>query len=218
MTLSTIQLIETLRIEPGHKIPLLPWHRRRLEASCAALGYQYPGARLFEEISRQADGLDANTSHRLRVLVSIDGRYSLEFGRLPPTPSTVNLRVHPEPLQADHAWLVHKTTNRRWYDAARDWLLAHPDYFDIVYFNHKDQICEGSRSNVYIRDDSSAWLTPPVSCGLLPGTQRQELIDRGLVREAVISRRDFSDAPAIRVSNALRGWLDAALPTEPKEQ
>src|SRR3546814_5116155 len=66
-------------------------------------------------------------------------------------------------------------------------------------------VCEGSRSNVYIRNDDGAWLTPPISCGLLPGVQRQALLDEGLVREAVLSRSDFQNAPVLRVSNALRG-------------
>jgi branched-subunit amino acid aminotransferase/4-amino-4-deoxychorismate lyase len=40
---------------------------------------------------------------------------------------------------------------------------------------------------------------------------RQSLLDQGLVREATVSRTDFLEAHAIRVSNALRGWLQARL-------
>ncbi|MCC2594922.1 aminotransferase class IV [Pusillimonas sp. MFBS29] len=206
-----IQLIETMRVEPGGAIPLLAGHIRRLNATCLALEYTSPGMALDTALRQHAAGLDSTKSHRLRLLLSQDGSYTLTSAALPDTPQPVLLAMQAEALQADHHWLRHKTTHRPWYDATQAWLTENPAFFDIVYCNVRDEVCEASRSNVYIQDASGRWLTPPLSCGLLPGVQRQVLLDRGLVAEAVISRRDFLEAPAIRVSNALRGWLDAVL-------
>src|SRR5690606_875709 len=147
----------------------------------------------------------------LRLLVNRDGSFSLTSNPLAPTPQPVRLALHRDALQADAFWLQHKTTRRPWYDEAQHWLASHADYFDVVFCNAQEQVCEGSRSNVYVQDNAGRWLTPPLSCGLLPGVQRQALLGQGLASEAAISRRDLLDAPAVRVSNALRGWLDAVL-------
>jgi 4-amino-4-deoxychorismate lyase len=155
--------------------------------------------------------LDVRHAHRLRLLVGPNQRYSLESGVLPPTPEPVQLLLAPIPLQADPFWLQHKTTHRPWYEQDKVWLDQHPDFFDVLYCNADDEVCEGSRSNIYIRDAAGRWLTPPLKTGLLPGVQRQALLDAGLVHEACIRRHDLTHAPAIRVSNALRGWLDATL-------
>lgn len=212
MPLSTIQLIETIRIEPGRHAPLLHGHWRRLQGSCLALGYHWPGDELTRPVQEHIQQLDAYTSHRMRLLLSHDGQYSLASNALPATPQPVRLRLNASPLKADMFWLKHKTTHRSWYEPAQNWLAQHPAFFDVVFCNDKDEVCEGSRSNIYILDaGSSVWLTPPLACGLLPGVQRRALLDSGKVQEARITRGDLLDSAAIRVSNALRGWLDATL-------
>lgn len=206
-----IQLIETMRVESGGAMPLLDLHMRRLAASCRDLAYAFPGEPLQSAIRQCLSGLDAGAAHRLRLLLDADGTYTLEAAILPATMQPVSLRLAATPLRAERVWLRHKTTHRPWYTEAHRWLSEHPAYFDVLYCNDKDEACEGSRSNLYVRDDAGIWLTPPIACGALPGVQRQHLLDQGRVREAVLSREDLLRAPALRVSNALRGWLDAAI-------
>ncbi len=207
-----VRLIETIRIEPGRHAPLLAGHWRRLQDSCEALGYIWPADALLRDAHEHIGKLDAGSSHRLRLLLDRDGRYSLESDSLPPTPQPVRLTISETPLQGDMLWLRHKTTHRPWYDAAQAWLARNPAFFDMVFCNGRDEVCEGSRSNIYILDAASnTWLTPPLDCGLLPGVQRRDLLDSGQVREARITREQFLASPAIRVSNALRGWLAATL-------
>lgn len=209
--LKGVRLIETMRVEPGRSLPLLEGHMRRLSASCRALGFARPGTELARAISHRVGELDERYSHRLRLLVDAGGSHTLESAPLPPTPVPARLRLDPQPLAADAFWLRHKTTRRDWYGPAQAWLAAHPDYFDVLFCNTRDEACEGSRCNIYVQDEAGRWLTPPAACGLLPGVQRQALLDSGLAREAVLSRNDLLGAKALRVSNALRGWLDAAL-------
>jgi 4-amino-4-deoxychorismate lyase len=213
MTADPVRLIETMCVEPGHRIPLLSGHLARLRASCTTLGYDWPGDGLVADLHRHAAALDARLAHRLRLLVGPERSYAIETAVLPPTQGPVTLRLSDAPLKADPFWLRHKTTQRPWYTAAQRWLDDHPDYFDIVFCNEDDALCEGSRTNVYVRDGSGGWLTPPLENGILPGVKRQALLDAGQVRVAALSRRDFLAAPSIRVSNALRGWLDARLDT-----
>ena len=55
------------------------------------------------------------------------------------------------------------------------------------------------------------WFTPPVRCGLLPGTYRAALLRAGRLREGVLRRDELAAVPALAVFNALRGWLAAHL-------
>lgn len=206
-----IQLIETMRVDPGRRIALLPGHLRRLEHSARALGYPWPGEQIGQAIRQSLSRLAPEGTYRLRLLLDARGGCLMESGVLPPTPEPVRLRLAPEALVADPFWLAHKTTRRDCYTSAQVWLSAHPDYFDVVYCNAEGHACEGSRSNLYVQDETGVWLTPPVSSGLLPGVMRQRLLDEGRAREAVITRRMLCGAQALRVSNALRGWLTAHL-------
>lgn len=206
-----VQLIETMRVDPGNQIALLHGHLARLRASCTAMGYDWPGDPLIDALRHHRDQLDARVAHRLRLLVGPGRSYAIETDVLAPTPQPVSLLLSPEPLKADAFWLRHKTTHRPWYAAAQAWLNDHPACFDVIFFNERDALAEGTRSNVYVLDHAGVWLTPPLDSGALPGVQRQALLDSGQAREATISRPQFLAATSLRVSNALRGWLDARL-------
>src|SRR5690606_28690984 len=101
--------------------------------------------------------LDGAQTHRLRLLLAHDGSIAFTSGILPSTPQPVQLALHTGSLHADPCWLQHKTTHRPWYDAAQTWLSDHPSFFDIVFCNEQDQLCEASRSNVYIQDEQGRW-------------------------------------------------------------
>ncbi|MGB6240870.1 MAG: aminotransferase class IV [Castellaniella sp.] len=229
-------LIETMRLEQG-RIALWPGHRMRLRASAAALGYPLDLTALDAQVSASlhaatqdassdSSTVDPKTAWRLRLLLAADGQISLTAAPLPPTPVPVRLaiaadilgdRIEPCPPPPSHPqlpdsfWRRHKTSHRPWFTAAHAWLQAHTDCFDLVFSDASERLSEGSRCNVYVRDPQGRWLTPPANGGVLPGVQRQWLLDQGLAREADLSLDDLCTAPALRVSNALRGWLDAQL-------
>lgn len=207
---STPYLIETMRWEQG-RIALLSGHLQRLAASSKALGYACDALAVQAQIEQHCTELDAQQVFRVRLLLGPDGHCQITTAPLPPTPEPVHIVLAPEPLVADLPWLAHKTTHRPWYAPAQTWLAQHPDVFDVIVSNLQDELCEGSRSNIYMQNDRGLWLTPPLSCGLLPGVQRQALLDAGRVHEARLSPAELRAAPALRVSNALRGWLDARL-------
>jgi para-aminobenzoate synthetase/4-amino-4-deoxychorismate lyase len=52
-------------------------------------------------------------------------------------------------------------------------------------------------------------ITPPVECGLLGGTFRRHLLDRGIVREEIITREDLREAQAVYLVNSVRKWREA---------
>lgn len=216
-TLTQPQLIETMRLEKG-AIALWPLHRARLVASARALGYALDLNALEQRLAAELSAQRNAPAQRLRLLLAADGTLSLTTAPLPDTAEPVRIALACDVLSADDArgappadrcWLRHKTTHRPWFDVAQQWLAAQSDVFDLIFVNADGHVCEGSRCNIYVADGDGGWRTPPLADGVLPGVQRRALIAGGQVRETPLTLEDFRHAPRWRVSNALRGWLEA---------
>ncbi|WMD18410.1 aminotransferase class IV family protein [Achromobacter seleniivolatilans] len=204
------ELIETILVDAEGNVPLLARHLKRLEASCKALGYVWGGRDVQGDILIAAMGLTTPGPHRLRLLVARDGSRHIQTAMLPPLPAHQEVMLAPEALRSSEPLLRFKTTHRPWYTKTIEWLPAHPHIFDLLYLNERGELCEGSRSNVYLRLDGD-WYTPPVDSGCLPGVQRSELLDLDHVTERVLTLADLHAADEIRLSNALRGWFPVNL-------
>jgi 4-amino-4-deoxychorismate lyase len=207
-------LIETMKADAGGMIALLPYHLRRLKHSARALGYVYPSDDIvIEEINtaiNQSDALNSSDT-RVRLLLDSFGKLDIQTAPLPALQGVPFIAFTDLSLDSDEPFLQHKTTHRPWYDAATQWLAQHPDYFDLIYLNEKGELCEGSRSNIYVLKNGE-WLTPPLSSGLLGGVLRTQLLETGQANEAILTPSDLTaDKASIRLSNALRGWFDVKL-------
>ncbi|WP_454693284.1 aminotransferase class IV family protein [Achromobacter aegrifaciens] len=204
------ELIETILVDAERRVPLLARHLKRLETSCKALGYGWGGRAVEADIMITALGLSTPGPHRLRLLVARDGSRNIQTAPLPPLPALQEAMLAPEALRSSEPLLRYKTTYRPWYTKTIEWLPSHPHIFDLLYLNERGELCEGSRSNVYLRLDGD-WYTPPVDSGCLPGVQRAELLETGNVEERVLTLADLHAADEIRLSNALRGWFPVVL-------
>ena len=84
--------------------------------------------------------------------------------------------------------------------------------FDVILWNEAGEITECTRGNIALQWDDGSWLTPPLSCGLLPGVGRALAIESGQLREAVVHVSELHRVRAWAFVNSLRGWLNARLP------
>lgn len=223
-------LFETLRLElPSDSLadtlPLVeiyPWvrrHAQRLAASSSALGFAFD-AGAFEqalwdikaEIRRKQGASDAVRSFRVRVDLAHDGRLTKTWAPLAPLAERVALIWSQTRLAGDDPLLRHKTSARGVYDAAIEQAMAE-QAFDSLFCNERGEVCEGARSNVFVREGNRL-LTPPLRCGLLPGVLRSALLAQGEAIEAVLTVGDIKTASRegrLRVGNALRGLMPAFL-------
>lgn len=211
MSQSKPELIETLRVDADGQIPLLELHLERVARSCAELGYDWDAQTWLQAMHTALGQAPVNTPLRLRILWGADASAQAQANALPTLEGPLQLCLSRTPLPAEDPLLSHKTTHRPWYQEASALLEKHPQIFDVIYLDTQNRVCEGSRSNIYIQDEQGQWWTPPAQGWLLPGVQRQALLNSKLARETEISLEDLLNAKAIRVSNALRGWQDALL-------
>ncbi|MBR12668.1 MAG: hypothetical protein CL442_05915 [Acidimicrobiaceae bacterium] len=114
-------------------------------------------------------------------------------------------------MPSGHEFLFHKTTVREVYDDAR---ARFPGAPDVLLFNEVGELTETTIGNLILDLDGDL-VTPPVSCGLLPGTFRAELLANGAVAERVVGRADLDRARAAWMVNSVRGWVPIVPVTDP---
>lgn len=201
-----LQLIETLRREPdpGAPYPLLAAHLERLAASAAWFGFGWePGLALaaLHRVQPSPDGQPL----RVRLTLAQDGQVGITVAPLDPLPADPSIVVSPIRLASGDPLLRHKTTARQLYDQVLQRVTA-DGHFDALFLNERDELCEGARSNLFLRIDG-ALLTPAATSGLLNGVLRRSLVARGEAREARLTLADLARAEAVFMGNGLRGLV-----------
>jgi 4-amino-4-deoxychorismate lyase len=202
-------LIETMCFEPGTGIIRRNLHSARLMNSAKVLG--------FEGAERALAALDKATSTagnalRLRLELFADGRYDIASAPFVPMPESAVWRIgvaHDARLNSADPILRHKTSRRAVYDAAR---AEHPreTIDDVILLNEKDEVCEGTITNVFVDDGSGTLLTPPLSSGCLAGILRTSLVCGKKARNQRLTLDDLVRHP-FYVGNSLRGLIRATL-------
>lgn len=79
-------------------------------------------------------------------------------------------------------------------------------YNEVVFFNTKDDLAEGSVSNVFFIKNNCIY-TPKVECGLLNGTIRKYIISKYDVIEGNFKKQDLLNADAIFLTNSIMGIM-----------
>jgi branched-subunit amino acid aminotransferase/4-amino-4-deoxychorismate lyase len=202
---ATFQLLETMRIDTAGTVPLIDRHLARLRTSASHFGFPCDLKELREAIHRTAQTVGEPS--RLRLMLSSNGTYDLQLGRLDPEDLPRRLKISELKVDSSHSFLFHKTTNRRIYEDARQ---GCDRYTDVILINERDEITETSIANVAVMRGGK-WITPPVSSGLLPGLMRAKLLAHGSLEEGIIHRDELLPGEMIRCVNSVRGVFDLPL-------
>ena len=142
----------------------------------------------------------------MRLLLAKDGTARIEGTVLPERdPAQVTVALATTPVARSNRFLYHKTTQRACYDTQT---AAHPDAFDVLLWNEDGELTEFTRGNLVVELDGKR-VTPPIACGLLPGTLRAELLAQGEIAERIIHKSDLARAQSMWFINSVRGWLRA---------
>jgi branched-subunit amino acid aminotransferase/4-amino-4-deoxychorismate lyase len=201
--MSGFQLIETMRVLDGGEVYLLDRHLNRLSRSARHFGFDCDLAKVREAISV---AIPAGGKVSLRLLLSQDGSVQAHAGALPGG-YVERLKVSTVRVDPGDPFLYHKTTNRGIYEAAR---RECDDKTDVILVNERGEITETPIMNVAVFR-TGQWVTPALSCGLLPGIMREELLCRGEIVEGVVRPEELRPGEQVRCFNALRGVFDLCL-------
>jgi branched-subunit amino acid aminotransferase/4-amino-4-deoxychorismate lyase len=196
------RLIETMRVWESGEVYLLDRHLHRLRHSARHFSFKYDSAKVREQITAAAPRRPAC----LRLLISQNGESEISSGPLP-TDHFRRLKLSSVRVNSKDQFLYHKTTKRGVYEEARRDCDAGTE---VILINELGEITETTITNIAVFRDGQ-WITPALSCGLLPGVCRAELLARGEIVEGIIHPEDLHTSDPIRCFNALRGVFDVEL-------
>jgi para-aminobenzoate synthetase/4-amino-4-deoxychorismate lyase len=196
-------LIETMRFDPHDGIWELERHLDRLDASAEELGFQFGRHAARNEL--QAATFGRKEPAMVRLLLSPTGTMAIQVKHYEePGESPVRVSLRPLPVDSSDFRLRHKTTDRRFYDRARQ----EDGAYETIFVDADGRLTEGSRTSIFVERDGRL-LTPPASRGLIPGILRAKLIDEGRAEEADLSPADLANG--FFVGNIVRGLIPARL-------
>ncbi|UWR08072.1 MULTISPECIES: aminotransferase class IV family protein [Ruegeria] len=197
------RLIETFAFRPGQGVVRLERHLRRMARTADWLGVQFDLQRVGEVVA----GLSGADPLRCRLTLDVTGKPEVTTGPLADNPPGWSVGIATPRLTSSDFWLRHKTTRRAIYNQARAEL---PDGVDeLLFLNERDELCEGTITNLFVETEDGRLLTPPVAAGLLPGILREELLETGRAAEAVLTLHDLAAAHRVWMGNSLRGLIPA---------
>jgi para-aminobenzoate synthetase/4-amino-4-deoxychorismate lyase len=213
-------LIETIRYERGTGFHLLERHLARLQTSAAYFGYPFAREDVLQALDREAALVETPVA-MLRFLLAEDGTITVTSTAIQlPTKNTVwRFVISDQRLDEKDPFFYHKTTRRQFYDREMERQKALTGCDEVVFLNKKGELTEGTRTNLFVELDGRLF-TPALTCGLLPGTLREELLDlpRAAASEAVLSPQDLLGAERIYLGNSVRGLVRAELSGSEQER
>ena len=202
---SNCRLIETFRFDPTGGALNISLHLKRMAHSAKVFGFPF-----YEKtIVREIGNLSSKHPLRCRLTLGEMGDFNLKSEIFENTEKVWKVAIAEQNLSSCDPWLHHKTTQRSIYDEARSTLPKELDEF--LFVNEKEEVCEGTITNVFVQLSDGNWITPPVASGCLPGIFRQIKLQPGTVRERVVTINELLKCCQIMVGNSLRGEILAEL-------
>jgi len=201
-------LLETILWTPLEEYFLLDYHLRRLKDSSEYFDFSFNEDLINQKLDDISNDF-SDKSHRIRLLLAKDGNITTTSDVIQNNSSKGPIRLAFSKIHVDSSdsMLYHKTTNRQLYEDAKK---IDRNCDDVIFINEREEITETSIYNIVVKMKGQ-YITPPVSCGLLPGTFRAWLLDRKEIEEKPIKISEFKNCDEIFVINSLRKWQRAIL-------
>lgn len=208
------QLIETFLWIPGSGYWLFKEHLERLRSSAEYFFFQYDEEKIKALLCGKEKGF--LSAMRVRLLLCRDGSVEISSSELdgchefPGSKAKVEsplpiVMFSEQKTRPDNVHLFHKTTERKLYTEERQRALE-KGFFEVVFINTKGEVTEGGITNIFI-EKAGRLLTPPVESGLLCGTFRRYLLEKGDAEECVLDKKDVLEAEKVFVGNSVRGLI-----------
>ncbi|HET6816099.1 MAG TPA: aminotransferase class IV [Mycobacteriales bacterium] len=223
-------VFETCEIQDG-VVFALTRHLRRLHVSAAGLGLDVDD----EFIRAGVDAVLAEQPRRARLRITVTAGpspYGSDRGNGPLTVMVATAPLHDWPPTTDVAvvpWVRNeraataglKTTSYADNVVALSWAKKR-GAAEAIFANTRDELCEGTGSNVFVEFEGKL-VTPPLSSGCLGGITRELLLEwlPGEIGERVVPVEALAASQEAFITSTTRGVLPiravdgVALPNAP---
>ncbi|MGN8645338.1 aminodeoxychorismate synthase component I [Gracilibacillus sp. HCP3S3_G5_1] len=197
-----VSLLESLKLDNGN-YPLMDYHIQRLNHSAQYFGYPFAMDKVKEELAILANQFKKGV-YKVRLVYHPSGKMELECQPVKPIDGPIRTIVAPTPVDKNNIYLYHKTTNREIYQKIDQ--ATPPHVLSTLLWNNEGYITEFTIGNIVVEKDGR-FFTPPVSDGLLPGTQRLQLLEENKIKEKQIPLSELKQYEQIWFINSIQGWV-----------
>jgi para-aminobenzoate synthetase/4-amino-4-deoxychorismate lyase len=200
----SFELMETIRYE-NQEYFLLDRHIERISQSAQYFAIPFNKEKIIHDLMEA----DLPKDQLLRVNLYIDFKGNSKVTAVPFENSFDDKKVKlaSYPISKNDKFLYHKTTNRVLYEKHR---AMKGKMFDVLLWNQDLELTEFTIGNLVVKWRGNYW-TPPIECGLLPGTLRDYLLKEGKIKEKILPLQHLNDFEEIWLINSLRGWVRVIL-------
>ncbi|MGJ9460198.1 aminodeoxychorismate synthase component I [Oceanobacillus sp. CF4.6] len=194
-------LLESLGLEDGSYL-VLDNHLNRLHRTAQHFNYQLDTITVKQKLHAYA-AQHAEGNWKVRLLLSRKGDLYIEGSEIKPFVEPVQIELATIPISKENVFLHYKTTNRGIYENI---LKQHPTAFDVLLWNDEKEITEFTTGNVVVEINDTLY-TPSLDSGLLAGTYREDLLQKGIISERKIAIEELSTFSRIWLINSVRKWV-----------
>ena len=220
------QLFETILWSKGSGFFLLDEHLRRLQNGARFFKFSLDLEKVTVELEAKSVSF-SEENQRVRLVLEKNGRISVLaspcelplFLTLPlaedalKRPAVQRIRFAETPVWDNSLFRSYKTTCRSEYDSEYRRVVKRGE-LDAIFCNVRGEVTEGCISNIIILK-GGIYITPPLSCGILPGVMRAQLLAQSQssppLVEQVLTRADVEKADAVFICNSVRGVVRVTL-------
>jgi para-aminobenzoate synthetase/4-amino-4-deoxychorismate lyase len=202
------ELLESILWNDGYG--LLSLHLERMESSAMYFGFSFDRKVILAALKDAEKQFASGMQTKVRVLLACSGAVKVTHAPVAEQAGKGKITVSSIRVFSGDRFLRHKTTCRQLYNQQHEQALRQ-GYEETIFLNERGEVTEGAISNVFIEKDG-CWFTPPIACGLLPGTYRRHLLEiQPAAVEEILRLEDLASAGAIYICNAIRGCRKVAL-------
>ena len=209
-------LIESFRWSKNDGFRHLEEHLSRLKKSADYFAFAFD-RREIERLLKEhvaCSGLSDTHNYKTRLLISKLGNVSITTELIEDISNRRDQKIILSEIDVDSTepLFFHKTTARGIYKKEHYNYCVDGECLDVIFKNERGEITEGSYTNLFIRRGEMLY-TPPIECGLLPGIQRQIILNDPTVKseEKKLYQKDLEQADQIYISNSVRGLIAVQL-------
>lgn len=199
------ELLESIRLSNGSYF-LLDRHLSRMEQS--ARYFKFPcDLENIKQTLRKTAFVHPQGEYKIRLLCGETGEYRIEADRISERINPIMAILAEAPISKENVFLYHKTTYRSVYTGYQQ---KYHNFDDVLLWNEDGELTEFTNGNLVVEWNGNLY-TPDAGCGLLAGTFREELLEKGVIVEKVLTVKDLADCTNIWFINSVREWVQVNL-------
>lgn len=216
-------LFETFRVHLGRKLAFVEEHLDRMAEGCTFFGFPFSREKAIEALRDALQQIPADGEARLRLNLICYGEDAVEktdfetsWGLLPGAGAwshaeqAVRLEFAPFQRLSSSPLVRFKTTSYLENIFVLNWARTR-GFFDALFRNERNEVTEGSITNVFFVKRGRV-ITPPVGSGLLPGITRMQVFSVAgalsvPIAECRVMPSDLDEFDGAFVTNSVVGIL-----------